>query len=104
MAIDPQSGTFISLQEAQDYVFEYRKIFPDTIKGYFAGGEKVGTILKQDKCIGIRIYNGYSPIDNRTNLVIVGVDEDERDMTDGLILEKLNPCPAECDVNSPLFS
>jgi len=104
MAIDSSSGEFITLAQAQDYVFEYRKQFPTAIKGYFAGTEKVKMILEQVDCIGLRIYNGYSNGDSKTNLVIVGVDKYGKDMTNGLILEKLTPCPGECDTSSALYS
>jgi hypothetical protein len=104
MAIDPESGTFISLDEAKLYVSSFRNEYPDQLKGFFAGSKNIQRILDQERCIGIRMYNGYDLESRTTNLVLVGVNTDERDMTEGLILEKLNPCPAECDVNSPLFS
>jgi hypothetical protein len=104
MAINPSSGEFITLDEAKSYVFEYRKLFPSSIKGYFAGIEKLDMILAQDGCIGLRIYNGYSIDESKTNLVILGVDSASQDMTKGLILEKLDPCPSQCDVNSALYS
>jgi hypothetical protein len=104
MAINPSSGEFITLDEAKSYVFEFRKMYPTSLKGYFAGEEKINLILAQDKCIGLRIYNGYSIEDSKTNLVIVGVDENEKDMTDGLILEKTEPCPSSCDITSALYS
>jgi hypothetical protein len=104
MPINPESGEFITLQEAKDYVLAYRKAYPNAIKGYFAGLDKVESILGQDKCIGIRIYNGYSVVEKRTNLVIVGVNDGLTDMTSGLILEKTIPCPNECDTTSELYS
>ena len=104
MAINPSSGEFITLAEAQSYVLEYRKIYPTAIKGYFAGVEKLNLILEQTDCIGLRIYNGYSLAENTTNLVIVGVNSRELDMTEGLILERLDPCPSQCDVTSSLYS
>lgn len=103
MAITPTSGEFITLEEAKTFVFDFRKKYPDSIKGYFAGCEKVGAILAQEGCIGIRMYNGYDCVEDKTNLVIVGVNTSERDMTDGLILERAMPCPQYCDVSSPLF-
>jgi hypothetical protein len=104
MAISPSSGEFITLAEAQSYVFEYRKQFPTAIKGYFAGEEKLNMILEQEGCIGLRIYNGYGLEESKTNLVIVGVDGNERDMTSGLILEKTLGCPGVCDTTSALYS
>ena len=103
MAITPTSGEFITLEEAKTFVFDFRKKYPDALKGYFAGCEKIGAILAQEGCIGLRMYNGYDCVEDKTNLVIVGVNTAERDMTDGLILEKAVPCPGECDTSSALF-
>ena len=104
MAINPSSGEFITLDEAKTFVFDFRKEFPTATKGYFAGKDKLDMILAQEDCIGLRIYNGYSDAESKTNLVIVGVDKAELDMTDGLILEKLDPCPSQCDTTSALYS
>lgn len=103
MAITPTSGEFITLEEAKTFVFDFRKKYPDALKGYFAGCEKISAILAQEGCIGIRMYNGYDCVEDKTNLVIVGVNTAERDMTDGLILERTIACPTDCDHSSPLF-
>lgn len=100
---NPSFCDFITLAEAVSYTSEYRKLYPNAIKAYLADNEKVQRIMNQEGCIGIRIYNGYSAQEGRTNMVIVGVDADRKDMTNGLILEKLHPCPNECDVSSPLY-
>lgn len=102
MPINPSSGEFITLAEAQTFVFDYKKQFPAAIKGYFAGADKLNMILAQEDCIGLRIYNGYNDKDSVTNLVILGVDKDEKDMTSGLILERVVACPPECDITSAL--
>ena len=104
MALNENGGEFISLSEAQGYVSAFRKLNPTAIKGYFAGGENIQKILAQDGCIGIRLYNGYDTSGGKTNLVIVGVDEAENDMTEGLILEKLGMCPPFCSPTSALYN
>ena len=104
MSLSPTTGDFITLEEAQSYVLEFRKEFPTAIKGYFAGGENLQRILAQPDCIGLRIYNGLNVQDMSTNLVIVGVDSNELDMTSGLILEKTDSCPGTCDTTSALYS
>lgn len=102
MSLDVNSGSFISLTEAQEYVQSFRAKYPMFPKGFFAGKDKIRTILAQPDCIGIRTYYGFDEKNKVFNLVMVGVDSDERDMT-GEILERLIPCPGECDTNSPLY-
>ena len=58
--------------------------------------------MSQTDCIGLRIYNGYDTADNRMNLVLLGVDKNENDMTDGIIMERVVTCPPMCNGISPL--
>lgn len=97
MSLDPNSAEFITLKQAEDYVNAYRRLYPNAIKGYFAGANKLNDILAQGGCIGLRIYNGYSEEEKRTNLVAIGVDADGKDMTSGYIMERMLPCPTNCD-------
>lgn len=102
MSLDPNSAEFITLKEAKDYVNTYRRLYPNAIKGYFAGANKLNDILGQDGCVGIRFYNGYSEDEKRTNLVAVGVDDQGHDMVEGYIMERMMPCPTHCDPNGGL--
>lgn len=101
--INPNSGSVIDLSEAQGYVTEFKKCFPKEIKALYVGKNHVRQILAQDDCIGIRIYNGYSADEGRLSHVLVGVDSDGNDMTSGVIVDRMIPCPNSCDINSPLF-
>ncbi len=103
MSVTPNSGTVISLVEAQALVNKFRSKFPNEIKASFAGKNKVNLILEQPDCIGIRIYNGYDQALGRFAPVIVGVDASGKDMTNGVIIDRLDPCPSVCDPTSPLF-
>ena len=102
MSINQNSGQIIPLPEAQEYVQEYRNRFPENIKAFFVGIEKVNDIISQDNCIGIRMYNGFDTKKNKANLVLVGVDTNHKDMTDGIIVERLVTCPHTCDDSSAL--
>jgi hypothetical protein len=97
MELNPNTGTFISLQEAKTYVAEYKRMYPESLTAYFAGSSNLKEIIDQAGCVGLRMYNGYCVDDKTTNLVIIGVDANQEDMTSGLILEKLAPCPTNCD-------
>ena len=101
--IDQDSGTVIALSEAQLYVSEFRKKFPQEIKALFVGENKINQILSQPDCIGIRIYNGFNIAENRLSHVLVGVNANGQDMADGIIVDRMVPCPTMCDSSSPLY-
>jgi hypothetical protein len=62
----------------------------------------IDRILAQPGCNGIRFYFG-TKTDGSLALVLVGVDENEKDMTEGVILEDHYPCPPFCDATSSLI-
>ena len=103
MALDANTGSIITLTEAQGYVAAFRALYPDEVKAFFVGANKINSILEQTNCIGIRIYNGYDEEAGTMNQVLVGVDNNEQDMSGGVIVEKLFPCPKYCDELSPLY-
>lgn len=103
MEIDENSGGPISLEEAQVYVREFRKQFPEEVKAFYMGSVNFKKLLDQKDCMGIRIYNGYDVIEERMNVVLVGVDITGSDMTDGVIMDRTLPCPSYCDSKSALM-
>lgn len=103
MEINENSGGPISLEEAQVYVDEFRKKFPDEIKAIFMGSVNFNALLDQKDCIGIRIYNGYDTKEGRMNFVFVGVSSEGSDITEGVIMDRGWPCPKYCDINSELM-
>lgn len=96
MLLDENTGSVISLTEAQEYIAEFQKRFPDEIKASFIGANHINSVLAQEDCIGIRIYNGYNDKDERMNQVLVGVDTAENDMVSGVILDRCAVCPPVC--------
>ena len=104
MEINENSGGPISLEEAQVYVKEFRKQFPEEVKAFFMGRVNFNALLDQKDCMGIRIYNGYDTVEKRMNVVLVGVNSAGSDMTDGVIMDRAWPCPKYCDINSELMS
>jgi hypothetical protein len=71
--------------------------------GVFMGQEKIKQILAQNDCFGIRFYFGIDD-EGAQNLVLVGADEDENDLSDGLIADQLKKCPPNCSSLNPLNS
>ena len=54
-------------------------------------------ILNQENCIGIRIYNGYDSVKEKISLVLVGVDEDEKELLgNNIIYDEMSTCPSMC--------
>lgn len=107
-SFNPDTGTFISLSEAEDMVSAWETLqsnmsIPISVanpKAHAFGINKIKDITDQSGCEGIRIYNGY--YDSNRRLIIVGVDEDGNDMTSGYILEFSNPCPPNCAPNTAI--
>jgi hypothetical protein len=103
MELDENTGGEITLAEAQKYVSAFRTKYPNEVKAFFIGKTCVKKILDQKDCIGVRIYNGYDSDADRLNLVMVGVDDQGKDMTNGVIMDKMKPCPVGCDSGSALM-
>lgn len=101
MAISPSSGAEISLADAQKLIQDFQAKFPGEIKASFYGVDTLNLILNQEGVMGIRIYYGYDTVSKIISPVIVGVDEEGKDIT-AVLIDKGVPCPDECDSNSPL--
>lgn len=102
MTINKDSSEVITLPEAETYTHSFQEAYPQEIKAFFAGSNKLKQVLEQEGCIGIRIYMGLDKTTQRKNLVLVCVDALGQDMVNGTLLDYLNPCQTDCDNNSVL--
>lgn len=102
MSLEPTPGSPISLDEAIMYVSSFRKIYSEQTKAFYISSKNVQMILDQKNCTGVRLYNGYDEKEQRTNLVMIGVDAKDNDMTTGIIMERMLPCPPYCNPIGPL--
>ncbi len=103
MAENINSGEQINLETALSLVRSYRAQYPNNIKAHLVGATLLRSILEQPGCVGIRIYQGLD--ENRVLApVLVGVDENGEDMTQGVMVDKLGPCPPICAGPSVLMS
>ena len=100
MAFDGTEGGEITLQTAVDMCAEYRRLNSGATKAHFFGKDILNDILDQEGCVGIRMYYGIDS-DDQKQLVLVGVDSDEKDMT-ALVADLSKLCPTYCDTSSPL--
>jgi hypothetical protein len=103
MAFTGKEQHQITLEEAIKLISNFRnKQSGDVIKAHYFGKEALQKLLDQEGCVGIRIY--YAAQDDGTpELVIVGVDENGKDLEEGVILERNYPCPPYCDEKSKLI-
>ena len=94
--LDSTIGAKITLAEAEELTGSYQTNFPDENMCYFVGATHVKDIIKQEGCIGIRVYKGLNKDTFKKTLVLIGVDQDGKDMTNGFIVDKLTTCPDNC--------
>lgn len=95
----------ISLQDAADLTANYRQNQPypyPELGGYFAKSGLLD-VLNQNGCVGIRIYYGQDN-SGESKLVIVGVDANENDLYQGLLLDHMYKCPTNCSSSNQLNS
>lgn len=86
----------IGADDAAKLTKNYREsVGHGSVLGEYFGGDAVQELLKQDGCIGLRIYFGKKD-DGETALVLVGVDISGNDMNDYTILSHGFPCPPLC--------
>lgn len=86
------SGAVIDLVEAKRLINGFRTHYPNQIAAHVIDAALLKQIIDQQGCAEVRIYNGYDPIENKISPVIVGVDDNDADMT-GVLLDKTRPCP-----------
>jgi len=106
MAFDGTEGELITLKQAADFTANHRNSMQEgDVLSHFFGRNILQQILDQPGCMGIRIYYGKDSSGNK-NLVLVGSDQLENDMTNGLMADFSVICPPHCPtkngLNSPL--
>lgn len=104
MAFNGNEGAVVTLADASRWTGNYRNTIPvGDVIGLFLGKNQLMKILNQPGCMGIRFY--YAIDDNGVkNLVAVGAEANENDMTSGIILDKCFICPPRCSTKNALNS
>jgi hypothetical protein len=104
MAFNGDEGSVVTLAEASGWTANYRRTIPaGEIISQFVGKNQLMKILNQKGCMGVRVYYGIGD-DGKKNLIFVGATADENDMIDGIIVEKVVPCPPRCPEKNSLNS
>jgi hypothetical protein len=104
MAFNGDEGSEVTLAEASVWTSNYRNTIPSgEVIGQFVGKNQLMKILNQEGCMGIRFYYGIGH-DGTKNLIAVGAESNENDMTEGIILEEFFRCPPKCSDKNSLNS
>jgi hypothetical protein len=104
MTFTGNEGAVITLAEGAEMTANYRATINvgDTI-GHAVGKNLVNAILNQTGCMGIRLYYAINSKGEK-QLVLVGVNSDGDDMSQGVIVDYLANCPPRCGKPNPLNS
>ena len=94
MALPARDHT-ISLNAAAALTKRYQKANPNAIKAGAFHSAQVLKMLNQPGCVAMRIYYGQNA-DGTGTLVLTAVDSADNDLTGGVILEIVYPCPPFC--------
>jgi hypothetical protein len=85
----------ITLEAAARMTRRYRTAAPTGEKAGAFHADQVRALMAQDGCLALRYYHGMHE-DGRPAIILVGMDPEGADMTDGVLLEKHYPCPPLC--------
>jgi hypothetical protein len=85
----------ISLNDAATMTAAFRSSYPDAKKGGAFNKKAIEDVIDQTGCTGLRYYFGEDGDENLC-LIVVGIDSNGDDMTDGEIRERAWPCPPVC--------
>ncbi|MDO8667233.1 MAG: hypothetical protein Q7J79_11510 [Gemmatimonadales bacterium] len=96
----PKRDHHITLDAAATMTRRYREAFGDRVKGGAYLAPQVRELLAQRDCLALRYY--YALEAAKETLILVGVDPEGADLTDGVLLETTIPCPPYCGVLNSL--
>lgn len=95
----PDRDHHVAAETAAVMTRRFRERFPEREKAGAFLAEKVREVLAQRDCRALRYYYAIEDVP-RDTLVLVGVDPEGADLTDGVLLELSIPCPPFCaDLN-----
>lgn len=90
-------GSVITLAQAEDFTQNYANtVSGSAVKGIMFGKNHIEDILAQEDCVGIRSYFAIVAAGGELTQVWVGVDANEDDLENGIVLETAIPCPPIC--------
>ena len=104
MTFTGNEGAIITLAEGSQMTANYRATINvgETI-GHAVGKNLVNAILNQTGCMGIRLYYAMNNKGEK-QLVLVGIDANGDDLSQGVIVDKVPNCPPICGKTNSLNS
>jgi hypothetical protein len=104
MTFTGNEGAIITLAEGSEMTANYRETINmgETI-GHAVGKNLVNAILNQAGCMGIRLYYAINNKGEK-QLVLVGINANGDDLSQGVIVDKAQNCPPICGKTNPLNS
>ena len=107
MAFTGNEDHEISLQDAAVLTKNFRDAqqSANPILGMYFSKAGIEQVLNQTGCVGIRVYYGLkedAPESMIPTLIVCGVDANEDDMADGVLLDYGKTCPNNCSAANPL--
>lgn len=104
MELNAKTGSIITKERAKELINSFQNQYKDEINSSFIGSDNVKHILSQESCMGIRIYNGFDEDKQKMSLVLVGVDENGKEiLEDGIIYDDMSVCPPFCPIDGSLL-
>jgi hypothetical protein len=100
-----QNPHIITLSEAETMTHAYQQAsqFQGLTVACRIDASAYQEVLAQTGCVGVRTYFALNAKSELT-IVVVGVDANGEDMTDGVLLNRAYDCPSACAPNSPLLA
>lgn len=93
----------IPLADAETWAKSWQNNPPKPLaKAHLIPLEVLTELLALPDVVNVRAYMGVDTTGTQ-KLMFVGVDGNNKDMTD-TIYSGTQPCPSDCDVNSPLYN
>ncbi len=92
----------ISLEQAITMASLYRSAIPEGMPvSETFDATSVNALLSQPGCTALRIYYGKK-MDGTVHAILIGVNENGKDITGGIVLEEGQRCPPDCPPDSNL--
>jgi|GEM_PF-874126 len=86
------TGTIISTAQAVSWTTAYQEAYPEDTWAAFTEAGIFNQLLDQEGCQGLRLYHATKADDTNT-FVLVGVNSEGADMTNGLVADEMMKCP-----------
>jgi hypothetical protein len=99
----PARNHRIALDAAVALTRQFRSRAPASVRAGAFHADQVRELLAQKGCVALRIYNATND-KGENDFVLVGVDENDKDLTGGILLEFSFLCPPFCGPGSQLDS